>query len=62
LLFSESFFSLKILDVGINDVSEHIRQIIIELVVVMTEILSLDPEELILEIMSENQRLEKYII
>jgi len=28
----------------------------------MTEILSLDPEELILEIMSENQRLEKYII
>lgn len=42
-------------------VSEHIWQIIIEMVVVMAEILSIDPEELILEIISENQRLAKLI-
>lgn len=42
-------------------VSEHIWQIIIELVVEIADILSLDPEELILEIVSENQRLAKFI-
>jgi hypothetical protein len=42
-------------------VSEHIWQIIIELVVEIADILSLAPEELILEIVSENQRLAKFI-
>lgn len=41
--------------------SEHIWQIIIEIVVQMAEILSLDPEELILELVSENQKLAKFI-
>lgn len=40
-------------------VSEHIWRIIIELVVEVAEILNLDPEELILELVSENQRLAK---
>ena len=42
-------------------ISEHIWQIIIELVVEIADILSIDPEDLILEIVSENQRLAKFI-
>lgn len=42
-------------------VSEHIWQIITELVVEIADILNLDPEELILELVSENQRLAKFI-
>ncbi len=42
-------------------VSEHIWQIIIELLVEMADILSIDPEELVLEIVPENQRLAKFI-
>lgn len=40
--------------------NEHIWQIIFELVVEIADILSLDPEELILEIVPENQRLVKF--
>jgi hypothetical protein len=42
-------------------VSEHIWQIIISIVAEIAQILSIDPEELILELMSENQRLAKFI-
>ncbi len=42
-------------------ISEHIWQIIIELVAEIAEILNIDPEELILELVSENQRLAKFI-
>lgn len=41
--------------------SEHIWRIITELVTEIAEILSLDPEELILELVSENKRLTKFI-
>lgn len=41
--------------------SEHIWQIIIKLVARIAEILNIDPEELILELVSENQRLAKFI-
>lgn len=42
--------------------SEHIWRIIIEIVARLAEMLSLDPEELILELMSENYKLAKFII
>ena len=42
-------------------ISEHIWQIIIELVAEIAEILNIDPEELILELVSDNQRLAKFI-
>lgn len=41
--------------------SEHIWRIITELVAEIAEILSLDPEELILELVSENHKLAKFI-
>ena len=42
-------------------ISEHIWQIIIELVAEIAQILNIDPEELILELVSENKKLAKFI-